>query len=176
MFVISCYCTANVFSFGNLAFLEPDSTGARFFYGFWTVSLFLFLPGSYACYPPALSKAFGAQYASTNYGIIFTAAVGYSLLLIGIAQFAESISPIYIFLMTGGFGVVGMIMIFLFPENIDSEVYRDKFGDAEIESSDESSSSSSSSDEDEQDDKSYISRSISSLSSTISSHEDKAIF
>ena len=135
MFVISCYCAANVFSFGNLVFLEPDSFGARFFYGFWMISLFLFLPGSFSCYPASVSKSFGAKYAASNYGIIFTAALIYMTILVVILQFGTHTSTIYIFLITGGFGVIGMVSILLFPDNVNSNDFRVRFErEEEIES------------------------------------------
>ena len=75
MVIISAICTAMAFSFGNLALIEPDSFGAKFFYAFMVVLLYAFDPGSYGVYPPALDQAFGPKYSAHNYGLIFESGV-----------------------------------------------------------------------------------------------------
>ena len=73
--IISAVCTSIAFAFGSLALLPTDSFGAKFFYAFMMVSLYAFLPGSYAAYPPAIDVEFGPKYSAHTYGIVFESGV-----------------------------------------------------------------------------------------------------
>ncbi len=65
-------CTTISFSFMNLALLEEDSLGAKFFYGLWVCSFYASFPGIFASMAPACMQHFGPDHYFANYGLLFT--------------------------------------------------------------------------------------------------------
>lgn len=60
------------YSFVDLAAMEPNSNGAKGFYGFWLCALYSVFPGIFAAMAPGVMSTFGPKFYSSNYGLIHT--------------------------------------------------------------------------------------------------------
>ena len=60
------------YSFVDLAACEPNSNGAKAFYGIWLCAIYAVFPGVYATMAPGILSTFGPKFYSSNYGLVYT--------------------------------------------------------------------------------------------------------
>ncbi|TRY72373.1 hypothetical protein TCAL_09716 [Tigriopus californicus] len=122
MMFVTCISTAFAASFGNIVFLEKNSTGVKIFFAVWSCGVYATNPGAYACFPPQIMKCFGPKHNATLYGLIFTASIFCSIVLLTVAQ---TLFPIIgytgMFAVTGLVGALSIVVTLTWREELDEE-------------------------------------------------------
>jgi len=87
-------------------------------------------PGMYSCFTPAVMLTFGPEHYYSNYGLLFTMNIGYSLLFLLVTQtLFDVIGYTGLLFFVGTCSVISAAAIYTFPEGKTSESYRSRFSD-----------------------------------------------
>jgi len=113
-----------------LPMIGDNTFTVKICYGVWMSVLYATFPGIFAIVAAGVNDAFGPVHYQANFGLLFTQYLAYCALIMILTK----ISVIYallgymgMFLVGGGFGVLGLVVVALTPRHLDSEKYRDHF-------------------------------------------------
>ena len=87
------------------------------------VLLYAIFPGIYAIVAAAVNDAFGPLHYKANFGLLFTQAVAYSgtiIVMTKIPVFQAYLGYTGMFLVAGGFGIVGIAAACFLPKHLSS--------------------------------------------------------
>ena len=106
-----------------LPMLEDNSIEAKIAFGIAMILLFSLFPGVYAVMAAGVNEAFGSDYFEANFGLMFTQGVANQLLIVMMTQIPviyDSLGYTGMFLVTGGLGVIGVLITCFLPQQIKS--------------------------------------------------------
>ena len=100
-----------------------ETIGSKIGYGIMMVLLYAIFPGIYAIVAAAVNDAFGPVHYKANFGLLFTQAVAYSATIIVMTKipvFQAYLGYTGMFLVAGGFGIVGIVAACFLPRHLSS--------------------------------------------------------
>ncbi|XP_041483264.1 uncharacterized protein LOC121430055 isoform X2 [Lytechinus variegatus] len=99
--------------------------GSKIMFTIWLVVIFFSIGGVFSTAPTATSRAFGSEHLGVNYGILFLLGSSISSIVAAVTQqpILHFMSWNVIFILTGGFSTLGMIIAMFFnvktPDGVD---------------------------------------------------------
>jgi len=113
-----------------LPMIGENNLAVKVCYAVWMCLLYATFPGIYAIVAAGVNDAFGPVHYQSNFGLLFTQALAYCFVIMGLTK----ISVIYsllgytgMFLVAGAFGILGMVAIGVGPRHLSSEKFRRRF-------------------------------------------------
>jgi len=107
-----------------LPMIGENNLGVKLCYGLWMSVLYATFPGIYAIVAAGVNDAFGPVYYQSNFGLLFTQSLANCFVIMTLTK----VSVIYsllgytgMFLVAGGFGLLGLIAVGLAPRHLESE-------------------------------------------------------
>ena len=98
-----------------------ETIGAKTGYGVLMTILYGTFPGIYAIVAAAVNDAFGPVHYKANFGLLFTQAIAYSAAIITMTKvpvFQAYLGYTGMFLVAGGFGVLGILAALFLPRHL----------------------------------------------------------
>ena len=106
-----------------LPLLGQGTTAAKAGYSSVMVLLYGTFPGIYAIVAAAVADAFGSLHYKANFGLLFTQAMAWSLVVLAMAKipvFESFLGYTGMFLVAGGFGIIGLLVVCFIPRNLST--------------------------------------------------------
>jgi len=101
--------------------IGEETIGAKAGYGVLMTILYGTFPGIYAIVAAAVNDAFGPVHYKANFGLLFTQAIAYSAAIITMTKvpvFQAYLGYTGMFLVAGGFGVLGILAALFLPRHL----------------------------------------------------------
>ena len=100
-----------------------ETSEARAGYTIMMSLLFMTFPGIYSIVAAAVNEAFGPDHYKANFGLLFTQAMAWSLVVLAMAKipvFESFLGYTGMFLVAGGFGIIGLLVVCFIPGNLST--------------------------------------------------------
>merc|ERR1712241_1656618 len=121
--IIGFVVTVATASLPVLPLLGKETSEARAGYTIMMSLLFMTSPGIYSIVAAAVNEAFGPDHYKANFGLLFTQAMAWSLVVLAMAKiqvFESFLGYTGMFLVAGGFGIIGLLVVCFIPGNLST--------------------------------------------------------
>jgi len=113
-----------------LPMIGNNDLSVKVCYGLWMSVLYATFPGVFAIVAAGVNDAFGPVHYQANFGLLWTQSLAYCFVIMSLTKISVIHSLLGytgMFLVAGGFGVLGLIAMGLAPRHLSSEKQRHRF-------------------------------------------------